>query len=1162
MPGGEIAKLFIEIGAKVDQATSALQQVKSELAEVEGQARGVVGAVEGHITAVRQRLSGIAESFGLIGGAMTAGFTLPVVGAVKEAVGAFTDFQSNLNYLQAVTGATAPQMEQLAALARQLGNDTELPAASAANAAEAMVELGKAGLSVNDILSGTKGVLELAAAGGLSTAEAASIAANALNAFGLSGKDVTSVADMLAAAANASTADVRDLAYGFQSASAVFHQFGYSAADLTTALALMSNAGIQGQDAGTSLKQMLLSLLTPSKQAADELRRLGVHVTDASGHFVGFRDLIAQFQAGLSKLPPAEREMALATIFGSDAVRAANVILGEGVEKWDEMYGAVTKAGAAHELAAARMKGIGGALAQLKSQITTLAIDVVSRFAEPIEQAVRKVTEVFAYFDNLSPHAQNMILAFVGVVAATGPFLVAIGAVAGALAFLLTPVGALAVGLGLLAAAFAGNVGGIRELASSLLPQLVAGFTQLVSALAPIGSQILSTLQAIGQDAVAALSVVGSVLSTQFTAMLTAIVPHLQGIVAQVTVILGTLGQAIQPIFITIIQMASLFVVTMGSVLMSLVPVVLQGVQTVLQGIQIFVGALVPTIVGVVHAFVPVVREGIAELAGVVMALVSTVVPMVTQLASQLMGALAPLLPHFVTLAQGIAAFLVPALRLFGDIIVSIVLPAVMRIGEQLAGHLVPVVQQAVAVLGPALDQLGGAFQRAATFIQQHLTDIEAIVKGAFDLIEGTIKVAIDVITGVLTILIDLLHGDFAKAWEDAKTTVSNVWNDIKTAVSQAVDDTKATMQKIADWLAGEFQTAWNNAKTLVSGAWTDIKTAISTGVDDAKTKMGEIVSWLGGEFQTAWNGAKTFLAGAWTEIKTTISTGVQDAVTALKGIETDIKNVFTGAAGWLVQAGKDIISGLINGITSQVTAAAQAAANAAKAALSAAKSALGIHSPSTEFQYVGEMAMAGVIVGMQETAPAVTATAVGIVTSAQQQALAAAQVQWSAAAQQLAKSVGMSPDQLEALAPSAAARARSASDALIVALNTPVTNLDQAMKIFQQLPTDYDKKAFVTHLENLGLLPYNPYDISFGKNGPPGLANVQTPTFDFSFLSSLSPQQREFFLALEPPDVAAQQRAELQQVNVNVTVQGHVIGVQDLGNELVRQLQLQGVRP
>jgi TP901 family phage tail tape measure protein len=312
------------------------------------------GSIEIGTDGATQSVNSLAASMRSAGAAMSAALTLPLVGIGVAAVNSAGDFEQSMNVLQSVSSATATDMAALQQQALALGADTSF---SAGEAAEAMLELGKAGLDADAIMGAMPGVLSLAAAGNMNVATAAGIAANAVNTFGLEASETTNVANMLAAAANASSADVGQLAAGFQMSASVFASNGQSMSDLTTAMSLMANAGIAGSDAGTSLKTMLMRLAAPTDEAAAAMADLGLNVYNLDGSMRPFQDIVGDLGTATAGLSDAQRNAALSTIFGADAIRAATILTNSGAEGWTAMEAAVNKSGAAQEAANARMRG-------------------------------------------------------------------------------------------------------------------------------------------------------------------------------------------------------------------------------------------------------------------------------------------------------------------------------------------------------------------------------------------------------------------------------------------------------------------------------------------------------------------------------------------------------------------------------------------------------------------------------------------------------------------------------------------------------------------------------------------------------------------------------------------------------------------------------------
>lgn len=301
----------------------------------------------------------------IMGGGMLAGFGL--------AAGAAMNFDAQLSELGAVSGATGHELDLLRQQALDAGAATVF---SASQAAEAQAELAKAGVSTADILGGgLDGALNLAAAGQLDLAKASELTANAMTAFGLSGKDVPRIADTLAAGANKSAASVESMGMSLQQTALVADQLGIPLEETVGGLAMFAQAGLKGSDAGTSMKTMLQRFNPVSKEAATLMEELGIDFFDAQGNFVGLEQAAGELQAGMANLTQEQRAAALQTIFGQDAIRAATVLYEGGATGVAEWTGKVTDSGYAAELAAKKTDNLKGDLEQLRGSIETTLIE-------------------------------------------------------------------------------------------------------------------------------------------------------------------------------------------------------------------------------------------------------------------------------------------------------------------------------------------------------------------------------------------------------------------------------------------------------------------------------------------------------------------------------------------------------------------------------------------------------------------------------------------------------------------------------------------------------------------------------------------------------------------------------------------------------------------
>lgn len=345
-----------------------LRAMVTEFQAAMGRAGASVKDLDKQLEASRKKHRAGFEDMGegalLMGGALVLGFGMAANAAMV--------FDKQMSAVKAATGATTGQMHQLREAALQAGKDT---AFSATEAARAQTELAKAGLKTKDILGGgLKGALDLAAAGELSVAEAAEIAASAMTQFELKASSVPHVADLLSAAANKAQGTVHDMGMALNQVGLLANQAGWSIEETTGVLAQFANAGLIGSDAGTSLKTMLLRLQAPTNEAKSLMDSLGIATHDAAGNFLGAEATAGQLRKGLSKLTPEQRDAAMATIFGSDAIRAAAILYRDGAEGVAEWTAKVNDAGNASRTAATKMDNLHGDLEKLKGQLETALI--------------------------------------------------------------------------------------------------------------------------------------------------------------------------------------------------------------------------------------------------------------------------------------------------------------------------------------------------------------------------------------------------------------------------------------------------------------------------------------------------------------------------------------------------------------------------------------------------------------------------------------------------------------------------------------------------------------------------------------------------------------------------------------------------------------------
>lgn len=361
----------------VDQFSEAVYLANQEAQEA-------AAATEAAVAKQAEAYKTLAPAVTVAGGAMTLAF--------GKMLNTYADFDKSMSEVQAATHETAGNMDLMRDAAIEAGADT---AFSASEAAAGIKELAKAGVDTQSIINGgLTGALALAASDNIAVAKAAEIASSAMTQFKLSGEQVPHIADLLAAGAGKAQGGVEDLGMALNQTGVVANGAGLSIEETTGALTAMASAGITGSDAGTSFKTMLQSLTPSSKEAAALMEDLGISAWDANGSFIGMSEYAGVLQNALKDMGDEQRQATLKTIFGSDAVRAANVLYeqgAEGIQQWED---AVNDAGYAAETAAAMQDNLAGDLEKLGGAFDTVFLKSGSGANDALRNLVQ-TAEVF-----------------------------------------------------------------------------------------------------------------------------------------------------------------------------------------------------------------------------------------------------------------------------------------------------------------------------------------------------------------------------------------------------------------------------------------------------------------------------------------------------------------------------------------------------------------------------------------------------------------------------------------------------------------------------------------------------------------------------------------------------------------------------------------------
>jgi TP901 family phage tail tape measure protein len=339
-------------------------------------------------------------------------------------------FDKQMSAVDAATHETARNMGLLRNAAIKAGADTQF---SASQAAQGITELAKAGVSTKAVLGGgLKGALDLAAAGQIDVAEAAETAASAMTQFQLKGRDVPHIADLLAAGAGKAQGSVHDLGMALNQSGLVASQTGLSIEQTTGTLAAFAKAGLIGSDAGTSFKTMLLSLNPRSEQAAKLMKRYNIEAYDAQGNFVGITKYAGKLRDGLKDLTAEQRQRAFSKIFGTDAIRAANILYrngDKGIKGWIKN---VDAAGYAADTAHRQTDNLAGDWERFTGSLESTFIKSGGGFQGGLRDSLQSAEKLVNKFGDLPDAVQSGTVKVLALVtAASGAAYIATKAVKG-----------------------------------------------------------------------------------------------------------------------------------------------------------------------------------------------------------------------------------------------------------------------------------------------------------------------------------------------------------------------------------------------------------------------------------------------------------------------------------------------------------------------------------------------------------------------------------------------------------------------------------------------------------------------------------------------------------------------------------------------------------
>jgi TP901 family phage tail tape measure protein len=809
--------------------------------------RKQVGQAEGILTRFQKTTSRVGAGMKaavMSAGGMVAGVTGVGAAATAAAKGAM-DFEAQVSKVRATGEATEPQLKALEAQAMKMGKTFGVSATDAMQSVEA---LAKAGVSTQDIMGGgLTGALSLAAAGEMDVGESAETASSAMAQFGLKGKDVGHIADVLAQGANLAQGGVSELSQALSQGGMVASQMGMSLDQTVGVLAEFANKGLMGSDAGTSLKSMLQRLSNPAADAKRQMEKLGIAAYDSSGKFVGLSNFAGQLQTSMSKLTPAQRDAAMSTIFGSDAVRAASILYtdgAKGVAKWTKDVG---KSGAAMETARVNTDNLKGDLDKAKASFQDAFITMGKSSQSPL----RTVVQGFSSIADKAPAAATKVQQ------ATSAFGAAFQAADGDIT--------------------SSGFNGVMEAIGGGLGQMKNGAVAVWQALGPL---IVGIVKLVGGAALGALAGIFRVLGPLFQSVGQFIQRH--------AVLFQSLAAA------ALAGAAALKGVKVALAIGAAAQKFATGLKTIGTALKFLPGTIKLVRVAMVQMNMAWLASPITWVIVGIAALVAAFV--VAYKKSETFR-------RIVNAAlNGVKAAALAVGRWFSGPFADF-----FKKGWEGATGAFDAVKSFFTTTVPnffigAWNGIKGAFQTGidvvVNFVKAYWPILLSVIIGPLGLLIGAVVRHWDQIKAAFSTAIDAIKGVLTGLW----TALTNSW------AFQAMQSLFLTGFAIIRWVVVNFVNGvkivwsafWTGLTTVASAVWGGIKTVVMAGVNAVRNVIVPVINGIRAVWSVVWGAISGFFVGVWNRIYAVVALKIAQVHMVIVRVTNIIRAVWGVAWGWI----------------------------------------------------------------------------------------------------------------------------------------------------------------------------------------------------------------------------------------------------------------------
>jgi TP901 family phage tail tape measure protein len=872
---GDSAK---KAGDKASDSESNFAKLASTLATgVVAGAKAAVQAFEEYITVAAKTGTKLAET-----SLNTYAEYENSMSQVQATMGITKDATSELN------GETVNTMDTLGALAKQMGSET---AFSASECADALNYLALAGYNTQEITDTLPSVLDLAAAGSMDLADASDMVTDALSALGMETSDADTFVDELAKTSSVTNTSVSQLGEAILTVGGTAKSMAGGTEEMNTALGILANNGIKGAEGGTALRNVILSLQSPTDTASAALQNLGVSVYDSGGEMRSLNDILGDLNTSMDAMTDEEKNDIINTIFNKTDLKSVQALLASTGDTWDNFQESITNsADAAGQMADTQLDNLSGQLTILKSAAEGVTLTIGEQLAPATKDLVTGITDIANAFNTG------------GLDAAISQLDVFVGQLGTMITQQLPQVlpGIMQAFNDVATALVSGIATLLPPLIENILPILVNSFLDLIVSLADVLSANIAPIS----DAIfAALWDIFDLLPDKLAEMLPSLGNAIATIAGQIPYLLGDIFASYSD--------------TLADIFPDLLPIITNAINAVVESLADELPLVLDSIVNSFPTIITAISDNLPTI-------VDAAIDLVDALIDGLIDSLPDIIDAAVKIVDAICNGLLNSLPAILDAAVKLILNLVNGLLENLPlliNAAVKIVTQLVSGLVQCIPQLiSAALQLINGLIDGLIQNLPQLIVGAIQLVQGLVDGLLQNIPMLIDAAFQLISGlasglieNIPMLIETIPEIVSALWDGVSSVdwLGLGASALESILNGILS-LAETLITSWDNVFTQL---WNDLKSWAASLWDVACEAA-----------QNIWDGIVNKISGLGTEVKNWLDETVAKIVLfatdaknaaedAAKNIVDGIINNITGLAQSVYNIGSDIVTGLWNGI-------------------------------------------------------------------------------------------------------------------------------------------------------------------------------------------------------------------------------------------------------